>query len=55
VNDYCLKMKGFADSLIDLGVDVPDRVLVLNVLRRLSKNFDHLHTIFTHTMSFPSF
>jgi hypothetical protein len=24
VNGYCLKMKGFADSLIDLGVDVPD-------------------------------
>jgi hypothetical protein len=55
VNNYCLKMKGFADSLIDLGVDVPDRVLVLNVLRGLSKNFDHFRAIFTHTTSFPSF
>jgi hypothetical protein len=55
VNDYCLKMKGFADSLIDLGVDVPDRVLVLNVLRRLNKTFDHLRAIFTHTTPFPSF
>jgi hypothetical protein len=55
VNDYCLKMKGFTDSLIDLDVNVPDWVLVLNILRRLSKNFDHLRTMFTHTMSFPSF
>jgi hypothetical protein len=55
VNDYCLKMKGFVDTLVDLGVDVPDRVLVLNVLRVLSKNFDHLHAIFMHTMLFPSF
>jgi hypothetical protein len=43
VNDYCLKTKGFADSLINLGVDVPDHVLILNILRGLNKNFDHLH------------
>jgi hypothetical protein len=55
VNDYCLKMKGFTNSLIDLGVDIPDRVLILNILRGLNKNFDHLHAIFTHTISFPSF
>jgi hypothetical protein len=55
VNDYCIKMKDFVDSLIDLGIDVPDCVLILNVLRRLNKNFDHLCTIFTHTMLFPSF
>jgi hypothetical protein len=55
VDDYYLRMKGFADSLIDHGVDVPDRVLVLNVLRGLSKNFDHLRAIFIHTTSFPSF
>jgi hypothetical protein len=55
VNDYCLKMKGFTNSLIDLSVDVPDRVLILNILRGLNKNFDHLHTIFTHTTLFPSF
>jgi hypothetical protein len=34
VNDYCRKMK---------GIDVADRVLVLNVLRGLNKNFEHLH------------
>jgi hypothetical protein len=32
VNDYCRKMKGFTDSLIDLGIDVTDHVLVLNAL-----------------------
>jgi hypothetical protein len=48
-------MKGFTDSLIDFGVDVPDHVLVLSILYGLNKNFDHLRTIFTHMMSFPSF
>jgi hypothetical protein len=43
VNDYCRKMKGFTDSLSNLGIDVADRVLVLNVLRGLNKNFEHLH------------
>jgi hypothetical protein len=55
MNDYCLKMKGFADSLIDLGVDVLDCVFILNILCRLNKNFDHLRAIFMHTMSFTSF
>jgi hypothetical protein len=55
VNDYCLKMKGFTDSLINLGIDILDHVLVLNVLRGLNKAFDHLHAIFTHTTCFPSF
>jgi hypothetical protein len=43
VNDYCQKMKGFTDSLSNLGIDVADRVLVLNVLHGLNKNFEHLH------------
>jgi hypothetical protein len=55
VNDYCPKMKGFAHSLIDLGIDIPDCVLILNILRGLNKNFDHLCAIFTHKMPFPSF
>jgi hypothetical protein len=55
VNDYCQKMKGFADSLTDLGNDITNCVLVLNVLRGLNKNFKHLCTIFMHTMPFPSF
>jgi hypothetical protein len=55
VNDYCRKMKGFTDSLTDLGVDVTDHVLVLNILRGLNKNFEHLRAIFTHVMPFLSF
>jgi hypothetical protein len=55
VNNYCRKMKAFTNSLTDLGVDVTDHVLVLNVLRGLSKNFEHLRAIFTHATPFPSF
>jgi hypothetical protein len=55
VNDYCRKMKSFADSLTDLGVDVIDRILVLNIMHWLNKNFEHLRAIFTHVMPFPSF
>jgi hypothetical protein len=55
VNDYFQKMKGVTDSLVDLGVDVTNHVLVLNVLRRLNKNFEHFRSIFMHVMPFPSF
>jgi hypothetical protein len=55
VNDYYQKMKGFADSLVNLSVDITDRVLVLNVLRGLNKNFKHLPAIFMHTTPFLSF
>jgi hypothetical protein len=55
MNDYCQKMKGFADSLSDLGAHVSDRVLILNVLHNLNKQYEHLRAIFTHTMPFPSF
>jgi hypothetical protein len=47
INYYCRKMKGFTDSLADLGVDVTNHVLVLNVLHGLNKNFEHLYVIFT--------
>jgi hypothetical protein len=39
----------------DLSVDITDRVLVLNILRGLNKNFEHLHTIFMHATPFLSF
>jgi hypothetical protein len=55
INDYCQKMKGFTSSLTDLGVDITDHVLMLNVLHGLNKNFEHLCTIFMHATSFPSF
>ena len=35
VGEFCWRMKGMADALHDLGCPVPDRVLVLNVLRGL--------------------
>jgi hypothetical protein len=55
VNDYYQKLKGFIDSLAVLGVDVTERVLMLNVLRRLNKNFEHLCAIFMHATPFLSF
>jgi hypothetical protein len=48
-------MKGFTDSLADLGVDASDRVLVLNILNGLNNTFEHLYAIFTHATPFPSF
>jgi hypothetical protein len=55
VNEYCQKMKGFVDALADLSIDVTDRILVLNVLRGLNKNFEHLRAIFRHATPFTSF
>lgn len=37
VTNYCCKMKTMADALHDLGHDVSDRQLVLNLLRGLNK------------------
>jgi hypothetical protein len=48
-------MKGFTDCLTDLDIDVTDRVLLLNVLRGINKNFEHLHAIFTHVIPFMPF
>jgi hypothetical protein len=55
VNNYCRKIKDFVDSLANLSIDITDRVLVLNVMRRLNNNFEHLRGIFTHATPFPSF
>ena len=44
-----------ADALHDLGCPVPDRVLVLNVLRGLNSTYDHLRTWITRQRPFPSF
>jgi hypothetical protein len=48
-------MNDFANSLVDLVVNITDRVLMLSILRRLNKNFEHLRTIFTHATPFSSF
>jgi len=44
-----------ADALHDLGCPLPDRVLVLNVLRGLNSTYDHLRTWITRQRTFPSF
>jgi hypothetical protein len=55
INNYCRKMKGFVDSLSDLSVDITDRIIVLNILLGLNKNFEHLRSIFTHAAPFLLF
>jgi hypothetical protein len=36
VNEYCRKFKAMANGLADLGAPVEDRILILNILRRLN-------------------
>jgi hypothetical protein len=55
MNDYCRKMKAMADSLRDLGSEVTDRNLVLNVLCGLNKRYEHLRAIITRSRPFPTF
>ena len=55
VGEFCRRMKGMADALHDLGCPVPDRVLVLNVLRGLNSTYDHLPTWITRQRPFPFF
>jgi uncharacterized membrane protein YgcG len=55
VHEYCRKMKGFADMLADLDAAVSDHILVLTILRGLNKKFEHLRSIITRTVPFPSF
>jgi hypothetical protein len=55
VSDYCRKIKSMADSLVDLGCAIFDRNLVLNVLRGLNKQYDHICAIITRSTPFPSF
>jgi hypothetical protein len=38
-----------------MGHDMPDRQLVLNILRGLNRQFDHLKTFIKRTSPFPSF
>jgi hypothetical protein len=48
-------MKSMADSLADLSCTVFDRNHVLNVLRGLNKQYDHLRVIITFNTLFSSF
>ncbi|XP_034585377.1 uncharacterized protein [Setaria viridis] len=55
VTDYCRKMKSMADALADLGEYVPDRTLVLNVLRGLSEKYAYMTPHFKRQRPFPTF
>ena len=55
VDDYCRKMKTMADALADLGEPIPDRTLVLNVLRGLNERFQFMSQLITRQRPFPSF
>jgi hypothetical protein len=55
VIDYCCKMKGMIDDLRTLGKTIIDHHLVLNLLRDLNKNYDHMNSFIKRTQSLPSF
>jgi hypothetical protein len=55
VSDYCRKLKSMADFLGDLGEHVPDRTLVLSVLRGLNEKFVYMGAILKRQKPFPSF
>ena len=48
-------MKAMADELRSLGEELPDRHLVLTMLRGLNKKFDHMKAIIKRSTPFPSF
>jgi hypothetical protein len=54
IADYCRKLKSMADSLGDLGEPVPDRTLVLSVLRGLNEKFGYMGAILKRQKPFPS-
>ncbi|WVZ70247.1 hypothetical protein U9M48_018927 [Paspalum notatum var. saurae] len=41
VTDYCRRMKTLADSLVELGEPISDRLLTINVLRGIGERFNH--------------
>jgi hypothetical protein len=55
VSDYYHRMKGMANDFCALGETVTDRHLILNLLQRLNKRFDHMKIFTKRSQSFPSF
>jgi len=55
VTEYCRQLKKMADDLIALGEPVPDRTLVLNVIRGLNEGFSHVGTLLRRARPFPTF
>jgi hypothetical protein len=55
VNEYCRKFKAMANGLADLGAPVEDRILILNILRRLNQRFEHVDSIIRRYSPFSNF
>jgi hypothetical protein len=55
VSDYCWRMKTLADSLVELGEPISDRLLTINLLRGLNDRFAHLRSYLKRQRPFPSF
>jgi hypothetical protein len=55
ISDYCRRMKSLADSLIELGEPVSDRMLMINVLRGLNEKFEYMRPILKRQRPLPSF
>ena len=55
ITDYCRKFKGMADALGDLGEPVPDRTLVLNVIRGLNERFSSIGLHLRRGRPLPTF
>lgn len=50
-----LQAKEMADSLAGLGAAVNNQILFLNILRGLTKKFEHVRAIIRHYLPFSSF
>eukprot|EP00267_Zea_mays_P031676 XP_008664224.1 uncharacterized protein LOC103642825 [Zea mays] len=55
ISDYCRRMKTLADSLVELGEPISDRLLTINLLRGLNDRFAHLRSYLKRQRPFPSF
>ncbi|WVZ72845.1 hypothetical protein U9M48_021244 [Paspalum notatum var. saurae] len=55
VTDYCRRMKTLADSLVELGEPISDRLLTINVLRGIGERFNHLRVYLRGQRPFPTF
>ena len=55
ISDYCAKLKGLADALMDVGQTISDENLVLTLLRGLNDNYAHLRSFLPFQVPFPPF
>jgi hypothetical protein len=54
VSEYCCKLKGMVDALVDLGSPV-DYWILLNILHSLNQRFEHVGAIIWRYSSFLNF